>query len=57
MPVDHPEKMKTLFDRPDLAKEMGKRAYEKVKECYTDDKVYQQYMDLFNEIIKEKVLP
>lgn len=51
-PDDLAEKLKWAMDNPEKMKEFSERAFNKLKEEYTWDKVTEQYSDLYQEIYK-----
>jgi glycosyltransferase involved in cell wall biosynthesis len=45
------EKIQFIVDHPEAAKEYRKKAVEKIKECYTWDKITDGYERMFKNII------
>jgi len=50
-PQDLTDKMKYIEDNPDVCGVLGKKAQQRVKEYYNWDKITDQYIELFNEMV------
>jgi rhamnosyl/mannosyltransferase len=47
--------MDTLWQNPELAAEMGRKAEQRYWELFTADKMVASYVDLYKELIGTKV--
>jgi rhamnosyl/mannosyltransferase len=57
VPPDDPnllrEALRTLYENPELAYEMGRRAYFRYRTYFTADQMADRYIDLYNELLSQ----
>ena len=47
------EALRTLYRIPELASEMGRRAYQRYQRYFTADQMADRYIDLYNELLSQ----
>lgn len=47
------EALRTLYENPELAYEMGRRAYHRYQTYFTADQMADRYIDLYNELLSQ----
>jgi O-antigen biosynthesis rhamnosyltransferase len=47
------EALRTLYENPELANEMGRRAYDRYRTYFTADQMADRYIDLYNELLSQ----
>ncbi len=47
------EALRTLYEHPELAYEMGRRAYHRYRTYFTADQMADRYIDLYNELLSQ----
>jgi glycosyltransferase involved in cell wall biosynthesis len=50
-PDDLREALRTLYDDPELAREMGRRAWQRYQTYFTADQMTDRYIELYNELL------
>jgi rhamnosyl/mannosyltransferase len=45
--------LRTLYENPELAHEMGRRAYQRYRTYFTADQMADRYIDLYNELLSQ----